>query len=267
MGQFPPAKIHAAAKGVMMKVNQTGPISGVSRVRSKRENRPETKAQATQGTGDVASVMGIPETELTPRVRAAITTLMQEVANLRDELRQTKERIGHLEELADKDALVPAINRRAFVRELSRVMSYAERYGTTHSLVYFDLNGMKQINDTFGHAAGDAALKHVAEVLEQSTRESDIVGRLGGDEFGVILAQVDENTATEKAASLAARIAAESVEWQGRHLRLTVAHGIVPIVSGQDADTALQAADRAMYANKKQAAAAQDALPARAVRR
>ncbi len=253
-----------------MKVNQTGPVSGVARVRSKHDSRPKAEARATQGTGDVATVMGIPETELTPRVRAAIATLMQEVASLRDELRQTKERIGHLEELADKDALVPAINRRAFVRELSRVMSYAERYGTAHSLVYFDLNGMKQINDTHGHAAGDAALKHVAEILEQSTRESDIVGRLGGDEFGVILAQVDETTATEKAASLAERIAAEGVEWQGRHLRLTVAHGIVPIISGQDADTALQAADRAMYANKKQTAAAQAALPApaaQAVRR
>ena len=253
-----------------MKVNQTGPVSGVARVRSKRDSRPKAEARATQGTGDVATVMGIPETELTPRVRAAIATLMQEVASLRDELHQTKERIGHLEELADKDALVPAINRRAFVRELSRVMSYAERYGTAHSLVYFDLNGMKQINDTHGHAAGDAALKHVAEILEQSTRESDIVGRLGGDEFGVILAQVDETTATEKAASLAERIAAEGVEWQGRHLRLTVAHGIVPIISGQDADTALQAADRAMYANKKQTAAAQAALlapAAQAVRR
>ncbi len=253
-----------------MKVNQTGPISSVARVRSKRGNRPNTGTSTAQGAGDVATVMGIPETELTPRVRAAIATLMQEVASLRDELRQTAERIGHLEELADKDALVPAINRRAFVRELSRVMSYAERYGTAHSLVYFDLNGMKQINDTYGHAAGDAALKHIAEILEQSTRESDIVGRLGGDEFAVILAQVDENTATEKAASLAARIAAEGVEWQGRRLQLTVAHGIVPIISGQDADTALQAADRAMYANKKQTAAAQAAPPARtaqAVRR
>jgi len=249
-----------------MKVNQTGPVSGVSRIRAKRENRPDAKANAAQGAGDAASVMGIPETELTPRVRAAITALMHEVASLRDELRQTKERIGHLEELADKDALVPAINRRAFVRELSRVMSYAERYGTTHSLVYFDLNGMKQVNDTFGHAAGDATLKHVAEILEQSTRESDIVGRLGGDEFGVILAQVDEKMATEKAASLAERIAAEGVEWQGRHLRMTVAHGIVPIISGQDADTALQAADRAMYANKKQSAA-QDSRPAGSVKR
>ncbi|MHA1536908.1 MAG: GGDEF domain-containing protein [Alphaproteobacteria bacterium] len=254
-----------------MKVTQTGPIRSVARIRSKREGQAYARADASQAAGDVASVMGIPEAELTPRVRAAITALMQEVASLRDELRQTRDRIGHLEELADKDALVPAINRRAFVRELSRVMSYAERYGTTHSLVYFDLNGMKQINDTYGHAAGDAALKHVAEVLEQSTRESDIVGRLGGDEFGVILAQVDENTATEKAASLAARIAAESVEWQGRHLRLTVAHGIVPIISGQDADTALQAADRAMYANKKQAAARartpQSTRPNQAVRR
>lgn len=235
-----------------MKISDPSPVSAITPARARTEKSGASKTRKTAVTADTASVMGIPEAELTPHVRAAITMLMDEVARLRDELRLTKRRIGDLEELADTDALLPLINRRAFVRELSRMMSYAERYGTPHTLIYFDLNGMKAINDTNGHAAGDAALIHVASILNESTRESDVVGRLGGDEFGVLLAQADEATARVKAEALAERISTEGVPWKGKTLPLTVAFGIHPIRRGQDVDDAIQEADRAMYANKNQ---------------
>jgi diguanylate cyclase (GGDEF)-like protein len=233
-----------------MKISDPSPIATIPPART-REGKPAApKARKAAVAADTASVMGIPEAELTPHVRAAITMLMEEVARLREELRLTKRRISDLEELADTDALLPLINRRAFVRELSRMMSYAERYGTPHTLIYFDLNGMKAINDTYGHAAGDAALIHVAGILNESTRESDVVGRLGGDEFGVLLAQADEATARVKAEALAERISSEGVPWKGKTLSLSVAYGVHPIKRGQDVDDAIQAADRAMYANK-----------------
>jgi len=235
-----------------MKISDPSPVAAITPARA-RSGRPDgSKTRKPTAAADTATVMGIPEAELTPHVRAAITALMEEVGRLREELRLTKARIGDLEELADTDALLPLINRRAFVRELSRMMSYAERYGTPHTLIYFDLNGMKAINDTHGHAAGDAALIHVAGVLNESTRESDVVGRLGGDEFGVLLAQADETTAREKAEALAERISTEGVPWKGKTLALTVAFGVHPIRRGQDVDDAIQAADRAMYANKNQ---------------
>ncbi|MEE8145917.1 MAG: diguanylate cyclase, partial [Kiloniellales bacterium] len=90
---------------------------------------------------------------------------MAEVQRLRDELERAKKRLNQLEALADRDALTPVLNRRAFVRELSRMMAFTVRYKTPSSVLYFDVNGMKQINDSLGHAAGDAALNHLAGVL------------------------------------------------------------------------------------------------------
>ena len=69
------------------------------------------------------------------------------------------------EQLADQDTLAPVADRRAFVRELTRNLSYSERYGTPSSVIYLDLNGLKQLNDTKGHAAGDAAILKVANLL------------------------------------------------------------------------------------------------------
>lgn len=199
---------------------------------------------------DAASVLGIPAHELTPKVREAITRLMEEVDRVRQELDESRQRIEYLEQLADQDTLAPVSNRRAFVRELSRILSYSERYGTPSSVIYFDLNGLKRINDTLGHAAGDAAILKVAKILAGNVRESDVVGRLGGDEFGVMLAHADETAATRKAEQLAAQIADDPLDWEGAPVDLQVAFGVHTIRGGGDASEALAAADRAMYTHK-----------------
>lgn len=225
--------------------------SGALRADSAYRHTEAAPVRAAPPPQDVATVMGIPESELTPKVREALQQLMAEVYSLRQELEEARQRIGHLEQLADQDSLAPVLNRRAFIRELSRMAAFEERYGPAGSVLYFDVNGMKQINDRHGHAAGDAVLKAVSEVLLRETRASDTVGRLGGDEFGVILAQTDLDKASEKAESLAASVAAEEVHWNGGPLRITVACGAHSLGNGQQADDALQAADRAMYANKR----------------
>src|SRR5580693_9235046 len=92
-----------------------------------------------------ASVLGIPENEFTPRVRDAIMTLMSEVDVLRRELEQTRSRLEDVEKTADQDHLLPLLNRRAFVRELTRHIALTNRYGTPASLVYFDLNDFKSV--------------------------------------------------------------------------------------------------------------------------
>ena len=106
--------------------------------------------------------------ELTPKVQAAIVTLMEEVQQLRQQLEAhnpTQVQLAEVARLADQDALTPTSNRRAFVRELHRAMSLAERYGEASSVLYFDINNFKEINDTHGHRAGDDALMHVADIL------------------------------------------------------------------------------------------------------
>jgi diguanylate cyclase (GGDEF)-like protein len=215
--------------------------------------QPVAPARATQQTVDVATIMGVPEAELTPKVRAAIDQLMAEVQSLREELGRARRRVEYLEQLADRDPLAPVLNRRAFVRELTRMIAFAERYGVSGSVLYFDIDGMKRINDTWGHAAGDAALKHVAEVLLRDVRASDIVGRLGGDEFGIILAQADARAAAAKAHTLAEAIAAEPVPWHDEVFELGVSHGIYTFAGGEAVDEALNAADHAMYASKRDA--------------
>jgi diguanylate cyclase (GGDEF)-like protein len=198
-----------------------------------------------------AAVMGVPAAELTANVQRAMVALSTQAESLRSELKQARARIAQLELLADRDSLTPLLNRRAFVRELSRVMAFAERYGVTSgSLLYFDINGMKQINDRFGHGAGDAVLTHVARVMIKLVRGTDVVGRLGGDEFGVILAQADAAATGEKAAMLATAIRETPAIYGGERLPIGVAYGIHCFSSGEGVDAALDAADQAMYAQK-----------------
>ncbi len=108
-----------------MKVGDTRRPGGVSNVAPARTATKvtQTEAAAPQAVADVTSVLGIAEAEFSPKVRAAIMALMAEVEKLRRELEQSKRRISYLEELADQDTLAPIPNRRAFVRELSRMVS------------------------------------------------------------------------------------------------------------------------------------------------
>ncbi len=239
-----------------MKIRNSGHPAppGAAAVSGAGPVRPVAPAQAPRPSAhpvDSANVMAIPEAELTPKVQEAIGKLMAEVHRLREELEQAQKRIAFLEQLADQDTLAPVLNRRAFVRELTRFTSFAERYGVVGSVVYFDINGMKQINDQLGHGAGDAALKHVAEVLIAHLRASDVVGRLGGDEFGVILAQSDAETAKAKAAALAEEIRRSPTVWEGKTVVVEAAYGVHPIGVGDQVDDALHAADKAMYAQKR----------------
>ncbi|MGO1118483.1 GGDEF domain-containing protein [Rhodovibrionaceae bacterium A322] len=210
-----------------------------------------TSATSAAAPVDTASIMGIPEAELTSSIRAALGQLMTEVQTLRQELSQAKKRIAYLEDLSDQDPLVPLLNRRAFVRELSRFMAFAERYGVAGSVIYFDVNGMKDLNDTLGHSAGDAALNHVAATLVASVRESDIVGRLGGDEFAVILAQADEAVATQKAQELAEIVGNSPFVFEDHSITVRASFGVCCFTGAEGVEAALDAADRAMYEHKR----------------
>jgi len=198
-----------------------------------------------------ASVLGIPESEFTPRVRDAIMGLMTEVDGLRRELAETRKRLDEVEKTADQDGLLPLLNRRAFVRELTRYIAFTGRYNTPASLIYFDLNHMKQVNDSFGHAAGDAVLQHFAEVLLAHVRDSDSVGRLGGDEFGVLLSHAGQDQALKKADVLAEALRNRPASWNGTEIAVSFAYGAFELKAGDNADIAMARADEAMYAQKK----------------
>src|SRR5690348_3993634 len=111
--------------------------------------------------------------------------LMAEVARLRAQVSQLQERVEHLDQLAHQDSLVSLPNRRGFMRELERLVDRAKRYGESSAMLFVDLDGLKMINDSFGHLAGDGALVQVAALLNRGVRRSDVVARIGGDEFAI----------------------------------------------------------------------------------
>jgi diguanylate cyclase (GGDEF)-like protein len=236
-----------------MKISDTRSTAPASRYAAAYSRTAAASAPApVAAPTDSATVLGIPAGELTPKVRDALMRLMQEVDSLRRELEQSRQRIAYLEQLADQDSLAPVANRRAFVRELSRTIAFSERYNSPSSVIYFDVNGLKPINDTYGHPAGDAALMQIADALVENVRESDIVGRLGGDEFAVILSHGDEEAAREKAETLSATIESQPLDWNGAAIPLRVSWGVYTFRGGDSAGEALAAADRAMYAHKQQ---------------
>lgn len=237
-----------------MEIRDTKPVLGAGAIRKAEARRAVDQADATAAPEptDVLNLAGLSETELTPKLRQAIMGLMAEVDALRRELGEARQRIGYLERLADEDPLMPVANRRAFVRELTRMLSFAQRYGAPASIVYIDVNNLGQINDDHAHAAGDAALMQVARVLLDNIRNTDVVGRLGGDELGVLLVQTDQPLAEQKAAQLAAAVAAKPLLWQSQEIPLSISYGVYSFVGGENAGAALDAADRAMYQAKRQ---------------
>ena len=200
---------------------------------------------------DTVGFLGIGEAEMTPAVRGALQTLLSEIEDLRAEVGRLKGRLAEVEDMADRDPLTPLLNRRAFLRELGRIRTFAQRYGSPASLVYFDLDDLKGVNDRFGHAAGDACLNAVAERLMANVRDSDIVGRMGGDEFAVILVQADRATAEAKAAALARAVEAEPLRFGDWTAPLHVSWGVREISQDAEPEALVADADAAMYASKR----------------
>ncbi|WBQ12147.1 GGDEF domain-containing protein [Hyphomonadaceae bacterium BL14] len=199
---------------------------------------------------DSASIMGVPEAELTPNVQRALLSLMGEVDQLRRETEALRVKVRDLENLADRDVFLPVLNRRAFLREVSRALALAERHDAPSSLIYLDLNGFKAINDTHGHAAGDAALRAVADLIAAHVRETDAVGRLGGDEFGIVLTLTPAAAAERKARELVETLETTPIVHDGQQFQVGAAWGVRALEAGVDVNTAMAEADAAMYARK-----------------
>lgn len=180
-----------------------------------------------------------------------VSCLATELEKLRRTVERQRARIADLERLADEDVLTPVANRRAFERELTRQAAHDVRHGARSAVIFIDLDGLKRINDTHGHAAGDAAITEVATILLANVRESDLVARLGGDEFGLLLAGADVAAANDKAHDLARRVSTLPLYWKGITVPLSVSYGVHALGGTDGAAAALAAADTAMYAQKR----------------
>jgi diguanylate cyclase (GGDEF)-like protein len=196
-----------------------------------------------------------PETHTVQPARnipSELAVLLGEVQRLEGELAAARSKMKELEATADVDAVTGIFNRRGFDRELARSLAYVKRYGTRAALFYIDLDGFKPVNDSHGHAAGDAVLKAIAEMLTHTVRASDTVARLGGDEFGLILWNLGEGDAGSKAWALEAAISEAAIEWEGEALAVGASIGFVMIGANDELAAVMAGADQAMYARKAQ---------------
>jgi diguanylate cyclase (GGDEF)-like protein len=181
---------------------------------------------------------------------ADVEQLIGEITSLHDKIAQLQERVEQLDMLAHEDSLVELPNRRGFVRALERLIDRVSRYDEKASILFVDLDGLKLINDSFGHQAGDQALIQVARLLVGGVRKSDLVARIGGDEYGILLGHADEDSAAETAARLGDLIAGSDFTHEGDALPLSVAIGAAPIHGDDTPEKAMARADREMYRRK-----------------
>ena len=174
----------------------------------------------------------------------------QAIRVLKAELAEARKRIEGLQASAETDFLLDILNRRGFERELNRSIAYIKRYQATGALIMLDVDRLKLINDAFGHAAGDEVLKAIADVLTRRVRASDVVGRIGGDEFAILLWNLSETDARAKAAVLEQALDSLSFTFDGRTVTAGASAGVAILGPHTDARRVLEEADGAMYVRK-----------------
>ena len=158
----------------------------------------------------------------------------------------------NLELLATCDSLTGLYNNRTFYGMGRSELLRSRRSGHAMSLLMFDLDYFKNVNDSFGHVAGDYVLTHVGRITEQTSRSTDIIARMGGDEFAIILPETPIELAKKAAERLFDSISSEPCEWESKKIRLSLSIGVTSMSPDDpDFDTLLRRADDALYQAKR----------------
>ena len=159
---------------------------------------------------------------------------------------------SELDRLAHTDALTGLRNRRYLEQELERHVELYKRYKHPFAVLMLDLDSLKLVNDTFGHAAGDEALKHLASVMRAAIRDTDIPCRYGGDEFIILMPEADKNAIQAVGRRIAETISKTRVKLGGGYVSLEVSFGASSCpAEGTSVDVLLKQADTSLYAAKE----------------
>lgn len=173
-------------------------------------------------------------------------------AKLAAEVAAREELAGRLSELASTDSLTGAATRRRLTETAEHERRRSARDGRPLGLVVTDIDRFKAINDSFGHAAGDAALVEFVARLRRELRDSDVIGRMGGEEFAILLPDSDLSHSTRVAERLRAAIAGTPIRWEGLDLALTASFGVAQLNGpGDSLDAVFSRADKALYDAKR----------------
>lgn len=183
--------------------------------------------------------------ELIARVKAHL-----KIKHLQDEL---KEKNAQLQELSGTDDLTKLANRRRFMEQFTNEFERAKRYKSELSFLILDLDFFKQVNDSYGHLAGDSVLIQIAIVMKESVRTSDLVGRYGGEEFAILLPETGSKGSRIYAERIRKRIESSEFDAGGKQIHITVSGGIAayPQILADSVDEFWRKADAALYRAKK----------------
>lgn len=187
-----------------------------------------------------------------PAAMAEIRAVEGAIGQLQGVMQENEEARRQLELLATTDGLTGLFNRRHFMRQAAAEIARAQRYGRPVCVGLADLDCFKQINDSYGHGAGDTVLQSIAGILRQVLRQSESVCRYGGEEFAFVFPETTLPEAMQLAERLRLRVAEAVVGLgDGTHLRYTLSMGVAN-ASGCSLEKALQLADEALYEAKRQ---------------
>ncbi|MCZ6523561.1 MAG: GGDEF domain-containing protein [Alphaproteobacteria bacterium] len=167
------------------------------------------------------------------------------------EVTAARQRILRLESLLATDELTGLLNRRGLIDHMGRMLAMADRHGGRGVIAYIDLDGFKAINDRLGHAAGDAVLQRVAEILGANTRAADVVARIGGDEFVALLVQSGWRWGQSRARQLQRMVNRSFARYDVFRIPLRVSLGVETYRPGDDPEDLLRRSDEAMYTDKR----------------
>jgi len=173
------------------------------------------------------------------------------VVSLKIDITDQKETQDKLHQMAITDVLTGLYNRRHFMETARKEIERAERYGHSLSAMILDIDRFKKINDSYGHAAGDKVLKELASLIVENVRKVDLVGRMGGEEFGILLPDTDLKKAIMMAERLRKNIESSSFNYGDQELAVTVSIGLTTHKRGVlNIDELLKIADKALYEAK-----------------
>ena len=206
------------------------------------------KADALQN--DMARI-GKPAIRMPRETRELIERALTYAAEAQRTIAEQQSRIEQLEMLSMTDELTGLLNRRGFMDALTRALGNAKRHEEAGLLIAIDLDGFKPVNDTLGHAAGDAMLKNVADFLSARVRNTDYLARMGGDEFAILMVNGELAPARHRAIQLKAELNRATAMINHNRIPIRASFGIAPYDSNASPEQVLHMADVAMYHDKR----------------
>lgn len=235
-------------------------LVGLSESTSQYHQTLSECAVRIRGAGDVSELSSVVETlldetrivqETAQRSSAEIGALREQVEAANSLITRLQRELDETSELVRYDPLTGVLNRKGLDEAIAREISRARRHSAVLCVGVLDLDNFKQLNDTFGHRTGDEALRHLADVARDSLRQQDVIGRLGGEEFLVLLPDADVQHAAEIMTRLQRALTKHIFLADNSRVLITFSAGIARIGPDEAAAEAIDRADKAMYAAKR----------------